>query len=143
MKNIFLFILCIIGLFSVGCNDDEEVTDMFEYHAHIYSPNNAAKHLKDTIQIRVNFESHTGETVHHVKVRIYNKVTNAEVFNEPNDAHVHATSGEFEFSQELVLSQENGFMEHSDWILEAKVWGDGPGVSEAMEEIEFHVHPEM
>ena len=61
--------------------------------------------------------------------------------NKPADAHVHATSGEYTYEDDFVLSEANGFTAHTDWVLEAKVWGDTDGEDEEVSTVEFHVHP--
>ncbi len=122
-------------------DDADEATD-FDYHAHIHTPNTDDKHVNDALEISIDFESHTGEAVHHVKVRIYNKDDNTEIYNKPDVAHVHETDGKLEYQDMLMLSNDNGVMGHTDWILEAKVWGHDAGEGEVVETVEFHVHPE-
>lgn len=143
MKNLILFsFLCLTTLF-VACDDDdnnEEQTN-FEYHAHIMAPNTDNKHMGHTLPIEVEFESHTGQTVHHINVRIYKKSDNTEIYNKPDVAHVHETSGSYTFMDSLELTAENGFEEHTDYVLVAKVWGHDAGHGEETEEVEFHVHP--
>lgn len=143
MNKIFFSALIFSLVFVIAScdkDDDNPVTE-YDYHAHIHSPNADDKHVGDTIHIHVNFESHAGETVHHVNVRIYNKSDNTEVYNKPDAAHVHETSGSFDLHDDFVLSNANGINEHTDWILEAKVWGHEAGEGEVIETVEFHVHP--
>ncbi len=127
----------------VSCDKDEEPeTIEYDYHAHIMSPNTDDKKVGDSIHIHVDFESRTGETVHHINVKIYNKMDSTQViYNEPGDAHVH-TEGEYGYHADLGLTANEGVAGHTDWILEAKVWGHEAGAGEVMESIEFHVHPE-
>ncbi|MDX1684472.1 MAG: hypothetical protein R3275_04500 [Saprospiraceae bacterium] len=141
-KYFFLSVLA-LGLAFTSCNKDEDDDhdDMFGYHAHIHSPNGHDKFMGDTIDIIVNFEDHHGGTVHHINVRIFNKATDEEIYDQPADAHVHAVSGAYEFSDRLVLSEANGVTAHSDWIMEAKLWGQEAGVGEEVSILEFHVHP--
>ena len=143
MKNVLLIPLCLSLLVFTACKkeEDEPMTTDYQYHAHIMQPNTDDKHVDDSIHIHVEFESHSGETVHHVQVRIYNKADNTEIYNKPSDAHVHATEGEYAFHDDFVLSEANGVSAHSDWILEASVWGHENREGETMEKIEFHVHP--
>ena len=143
MKKTILLTSLSILIIASACKKDvvEPITIDYDYHAHILAPNTDDKHMEDTINIKVNFESHTGETIHHIKVRIYNKSDKTEIFNEPGTAHVHETSGDYIFQKELILSTDNGFSAHSDWILEAKVWGEQEGQGEEIETTEFHVHP--
>ena len=132
------------ALFLSACdnNDDDMHQDEFEYHAHIHSPSADTKHVGDTIHIEIEFESHTGMTVHHVQVRIYNKSDLTEVYRKPEDAHVHESDGEYTFTDDFVLSEANGVSAHTDWVFEARVWGHDVGVGEEVETVEFHVHPQ-
>lgn len=141
----YILILLAIGTFLQSCDKDDDdhdhMGDSFNYHAHINAPNSDDKHVGDTLQIQINFEEHGGQTIHHVKVRIYNEATDAEVYNKPDEAHVHEESGIFLFEDTFVLTNDNGVEAHSDWILEAKVWGHDEGMDEEISTIRFHVHP--
>jgi len=141
----YLFLLLSISLFMFSCGDDDAMEDAvtdFDYHAHVHSPSADDKNVGDMIHIHTDFTSETGEAVHHIKVRIYNKADNTEIYNQPDDAHVHETSGMAEFHDDFELSAANGVEAHTDWILEAKVWGHNAAEGEVIETIEFHVHPE-
>lgn len=142
-KFFYLFLLAgFVGL--VACDKDEpgHSDDMPEYHAHINSPNTDDKHVGDTIHIHVDFEEHDGLTVHHVNVKIYNEDDpTIVVFDEPTDAHIHEESGKHELHADLILDDNAGVTGHSNWILEAKVWGHEAGMAEVTETIKFHVHP--
>ena len=142
MKKILLFALIASLSFTVACNKDDDDSVEFDYHVHITSPTNEDKNHNDELSIVINFESHSGETIHHVKVRIYNKADNTEIYNKPTDAHVHEQSGTYSFSDSFNLTSDNGVEPHTDWILEAKVWGHEDGLAEVVETVEFHVHPE-
>ncbi|MCB0680821.1 MAG: hypothetical protein KDC32_07775 [Saprospiraceae bacterium] len=138
MKKFLLFPLLFALVASIGCkNDDEDPTLDPEYHAHIVSPNTDAKMVGDEIHIQVDFEDHNGGTVHHINVRIYSKDDGTEIYNQPTEAHVHATEGFYTFEDDFTLNVDP----HTDWILEAKVWGHEDGAHEVTESIEFHVHP--
>lgn len=140
MKNvIFLIALLSVAIVISSCDKGSTPID-YDYHAHIHSPNTDDKHVGDTIHIHVDFESHTGEAVEHVKVRVYNKDDGTEIYNMPTDIHVHSENGSYEHHDDLVLSAANGVDSHTDWILEAKVWAEEAG-TEVTETIEFHVHP--
>ena len=142
MKKIILFIAFGILAFA-ACKDDDSIPEAkFDYAAKINSPNIDAKHVADVIHVEVEFESQTGETIHHVNVRIFNKSDNTEVYNKPGEAHVHATSGKYVWEDDFLLSHDNGVEGHTDWIMEAKVWGEVDGEEEVTEKIEFHVHPQ-
>jgi len=144
MKQIFFLMLIFsFSLFTTSCNNDDEtpMTIDYDYHAHVHTPNADNKHVGDAIEIDIAFESHTGEAVHHVNVRIYNKEDNTEIYNKPDVAHIHEIDGKFEFEDTFMLSNANGVTEHTDWVLEAKVWGETAGEGEVIETVEFHVHP--
>ena len=144
MKKILLFALITSITLIIGCknNDDDGGETDFDYHVHIAQPTTDDKHVNDALQIEIEFESHTNETIHHIKVRIYNKLDNTEIYNKPSTAHVHEESGSYKFSDSFDLTGTNGVMAHTDWVLEAKVWGHDAGIAEEIEMVEFHVHPE-
>lgn len=146
MKKFFYLFLLAGFVGFVACDKDDhehdDEMDTPEYHAHINSPNEDDKHVGDTIHIHVDFEEHDGMTVHHVNVKIYNeKDPTIIAFDGPTDAHVHEESGKYELHADLVLDGGANVMEHTDWILEAKVWGHEDGAAEVTEMIKFHVHP--
>lgn len=144
-KLILSSALFLATLLVFSCNSDDDSTADpidYDYHVHINSPTVDDKHVSDTTHVHITFESHTGEAVHHVNVRIYNKADNTEVYNMPTTAHVHDESGTYEFHDDFILSNANGVEAHSDWVLEASVWGEENREGEEMEQIEFHVHPE-
>ena len=129
-----------VGIFS-ACNTETDDTEInYDYHAHINSPSADDKHVGDSIMILVNFESHSGEIVHNINVRIYNKADGTEIYNKPADAQVN-TSAEYDYSDVFVLTEDNGVAAHTDWIIEATVWGEEDGEETEMEIVEFHVHP--
>ena len=146
LETTITMIFSVAFMFSACSDDDdqkEEDTIVFDYQAHIHSPNTDAKHLNDSIHFHIEFESHKAETIHHINIKVYNKADNSIViYNEPQTAHLHETDGAYEYHDDFVLSEANGVTEHSDWILEAKVWGPEAGVEEEIKTIEFHVHPE-
>jgi hypothetical protein len=138
MKNLlFLNILFLAFFFFPACNGDDDSGEIIpEYHVHIHSPNVDAKNVGDEIDIEVEFEEHNGGTVHHINVRVYNKDTGEEIYNQPTQAHVHATAGYYEFMDKLTLNVAS----NTHWVLEAKVWGHDDGVAEVVEKLEFHVN---
>jgi hypothetical protein len=132
---------CVFGMTSC----EYEVAMMgqteFDYHAHIHMPTDVNKHINDEMHIEIEFESHTGMTVHHVNVRIFNKLTGAELYNKPEDPHVHGSSGVYAYEDDVTLSEANGFNAHTDYVLEARVWAHEDGLEEVMEQVEFHIEP--
>jgi len=145
MKNIlFLISILSLSLFMTSCDREDDTVDavVYEYHAHVHTPNTDDKHVNDPLEIEVEFESHAGEAVHHINVRIYNKADGTEIYNKPADAHVHEIDGELTYQDMMMLTNANGVEAHSDWILEASVWGAENRTGEVIETVEFHVHPE-
>ncbi len=145
MKKIFYFLAIVASVsFLTSCGDDDDAMETSpEYSITFNSPSTDDKNLNDDIHIHVDFISGTDQTVHHANVRIYNKADNSiEIFNGPSGAHVHEDSGKYELHADLALTAANGVAAHTDWIVEAKVWGHDEGVAEVIETMEFHVHPE-
>ncbi len=144
MKKLLLStsLILVAACLITSCNkedDKEEQTIDYAYHAHIHAPSDGVKILNDMLEIEVEFESHSGEAVHHINVRIYNATDNTEVYNQPGEAHIHEMTGAYEFKDELMLSTENGFSDNTDWIIEARVWGIEDGDGEEMERKEFSI----
>lgn len=130
----FLFLSLLATLFAINaCKDDDAQTVEPEYHAHIESPTTADKVVGDSLHIHINFEDQNEGTVHHVNVRIFNKDTGVEIYNKPDEAHVHANKT-YAFEDAILLSTAG------HWVLEAKVWGHDDGVAEVTESVEFHVN---
>ena len=146
MNKLFFSILLLFSFtfFITSCDNEEVPSEIdFEYQAEIRSPSTDDKHVGDSIHIHVDFASLSSQTVHHINVKIYNKVDPTQViYSEPGDAHVHAESGEYGYHHDFGLTAEEGVAAHTDWILEAKVWGHEAELGEVIESIEFHVHPE-
>ncbi len=147
-KHIFYSVLfLVISVLAVSCGDDDATPDDdhhsdLAYKVHIHSPSTDDKNVGDMIHIHTDFESESGEAVHHIKVRIYNAVDNSiEIYNQPDVAHVHETDGMLEFHDDFMLTNANGVDAHTDWILEAKVWGHEAEEGEVIQTIQFHVHP--
>jgi len=146
MKNSWILALIILGLtFASSCKDDDEEEHnhsdgTFEYHAHIMSPNTENKMVGDSIHLHIDFEEHAGQTIHHINVKIYQKddPTNI-IYDKPTEAHIHETSGTYGYHDDFVLDNVPG---HKDWVMEAKIWAEEEGKDEAVETIEFHVHPQ-
>ncbi len=121
--------------------DQNDPVDMFEYHAHIMSPDDSDKHLGDTLNIEVHFESHTGEPIHNINVEIMKDSDSSIVYSKPHHSHIHEEDGVYHYTDQIVLNDSNGFTGHSNWTLTAKVWGMAEGEGEASETLNFHVHP--
>ena len=136
---LLLFYLTVFAFVSCKDGDDDDVIT-YEYHAHIMEPSSAGKTLGDILVIHVEFESHTGEDVEHINVRIFNKATNVVVYDKPSDAHVGNGSASYDFEDQVTLSAANGFSA-GDWNLQAKVWGAEHEQDLETETVEFHIHP--
>lgn len=122
--------------------DDDDVSTEPIYSIQIMSPVALDKKVGDAIHIRVNFDEASMETLHHVNVQIYEKGKPANViYSGPSIAHVHEESGHYELHADVSLDEDAGVVEHTDWILKARVWGHDAGVAETADSIAFHVHP--
>lgn len=141
MKNILQATLALIFIaFIVQCTPEDPPppeAEGLKYELEILSPDTDAKHVGDTIQIQVVFSEANGDIIHHINVQIHEKGDTAHVvYNMPAEAHVHQM-GTYTFTDEFVLEVP----EHTDWVLQAKVWGEAPMEDEKQASIEFHVHP--
>jgi hypothetical protein len=121
----------------ISCKDDVAPGPTYDYHAHIFHPDASQKHIGDTLHMEIEFESHTGEIVHNINVRIFNAATQAVVYNLPTDPHTDAQES-YEYHDDLVLSAANGFSE-GDWVIQAKVWGETDGEQEEVSMVAFHI----
>lgn len=144
-KFFYLFLLAgFVGFTACEKDDDhdhEETEETHEYHAHINSPTTDDKKVDDMVHLHIDFEDHNEGTVHHVNVKIYKKDDpTVIIYDGPSEAHVHADK-KYEHHDDIMLDAATGVDGHTDWILEAKVWGHEAGVAEVTETIEFHVHP--
>lgn len=140
--------LLLIGMFIVAsCGDDDvmeddDMTTAPVYKVAIMSPDDSDKKVGDAIHLHVNFDEESMMTIHHVNVRIYKKGDESlEIFNGPETAHVHDDSGHYELHADVNLDATTGVEEHTDWVMEAKIWGHEAGAAEVLETLEFHVHP--
>jgi len=131
--HFFIFPLALL----ISCKDDVAPAPTYDYHAHIFSPLSTEKHLGDTLHMEIEFESHTGEIVHNINVRIFNATTQTVVYNLPTDPHTDA-QGSYEYHDDLVLSAANGFAE-GDWVIQAKVWGETDGEQEEVSMVTSHI----
>ncbi|HUR30080.1 MAG TPA: hypothetical protein VMZ69_01540 [Saprospiraceae bacterium] len=138
MKVIFFFFLLLGCNLFISCNDNDDPV-AYEYHAHVMQPSSADKHLGDILFIDVEFESHSGEKVEHINIKIHNKANTVVVYDKPDDPHVSQGS-DYEFQDQFVLSTANGITV-GDWVLEATVWGIDEGQEQVVETVEFHVNP--
>jgi hypothetical protein len=134
--SIIHFLILLLALF-ISCKDDVAPAPTYDYHAHIFSPDASEKHLGDTLHIEVDFESHTGEIVHNINVRIFNTTTQTVVYNLPFDSHAD-TQVSYVYNDDLVLSAANGFSE-GDWVIQAKVWGETDSEQEEVSTLTFHI----
>ncbi len=141
-KLFFLSVLILAGLtIFTSCDKDDDdhdhEDDVPEYSIMIMQPNTDDKMVGDSMHIHVEISEVSKRTVHHAKIRIYNKADNTEIYSGPSEAHVHEETGEFSYHDDIIL----GLDPDTHWVLEAKVWGHEAGVGEATETVEFHVQP--
>ncbi len=114
-------------------------SDNFEYKITFTSPDNADKSINDEMPVNIDFKSSTGNTVHYIEIRIYNKLDSTEIYNEPSNNHVDDDSGSYNYTDAVTLSVSNGFSVDTNWILEAKVWGTNPDEEDVIKLLEFHI----
>ncbi len=111
------------------------------YAIAIMKPDTSMKMMDSTMHIHVRFTEKDNKTVHHVKVKIYQTDNPSNViYDMPTDAHVHATNGQYDHHDDLVLSASNGVVGHKNYTLEAKVWGHEVGKHEVTVTRGFHIH---
>ncbi len=138
MKQLAIFGILLLALSLTSCDKDELE---YDYQIQVMSPSTDDKNVDDDMHIHVNFRSLKENTIHHINVRIYDVATGTEIYNMPTMAHLHDMDGYYEHHDDIVLSNANGVNAHSDWILEAKVWGHEAGTEEVVQRVQFHVHP--
>ena len=136
----FLILLATTLSFSLASCEKDDDPVSYDYHAHIAQPSSADKNIGDILFIDVEFESHAGEAVEHINVRIFNKATLTQVYNKPSDPHLDGDVSVYQFQDQITLSTANGFS-GGDWVIEATVWGHDEGQDEVVETVEFHIHP--
>jgi len=139
MKNPLLYLILLVSLSWLACGKDDNPVS-YDYHSHIMQPSSASKHMGDVIFIQVEFESHTGEAVEHINIRLYNKDNLSVVYNQPQNAHIAGGAADYEFQDQFILSEANG-VSPGDWVLEATVWGADEGQDLVIETIEFSILP--
>ncbi|MBK8955929.1 MAG: hypothetical protein IPM34_10285 [Saprospiraceae bacterium] len=138
------YLLGLITIFSTvlflnSCSDDDH-DSTFDYHAHIHHPHaNASFQIGDSLLIEVEFESHTNNTVHHVNVKIADESNGTVVYDKPQDAHVHETSGKYVYEDVILMGAQNGFQTGKTYKLTAKVWGHDAGEEEVISTVVFSV----
>ncbi|MBP8726226.1 MAG: hypothetical protein KBF37_05465 [Saprospiraceae bacterium] len=138
MKKILFF--AALAFMMNGCDDDGPAASFYEYHAHIHSPEAAAIYgMGDTLVIDVEFESHTGNAVHNVKVSILDLQTNKVIYDQPTDPHVHAGSGSYAFNRNIILTDAAGYAAGKSYRLTAKVWGPSAGEEETTGTVSFSI----
>lgn len=140
MKYILIGILTLTLL--VSCQKKESAKqDELQYQVTILSPDTSNKHIDDEIAFKVDFQSATKMPIHHIKVRLYNKASKREIYNQPSHAHIHEIGGQYIFTDSFKLTEDAGVEPHTDWIMEASVWGHNGREGEKIVTREFHVHP--
>jgi len=139
MKLSLYYIACLFAFLIVSCKDDDNPVVDYAYHAHIMQPSSADKQIGDVMFIQVEFESHTGENIEHINIRIFNKNTNIIVYDKPSDPHIGHNGDNYDYEDQITLSAANGFSE-GDWVIEAKVWGAEHEQDLETESVEFHIH---
>lgn len=141
----YIVLLILAVVFVSGCDREEDhVHDNvggseFDYRININSPTLDSQFLQDSLRLDIDFISDKNAVVHHVNVRIFDKSNGEEIYNAPDEAHVHEQSGLFTWSDDLRLNEQNGFSANKDYIIEAKAWGHSAGLEEVVQSIEIRI----
>ncbi len=146
MKKFWIYLFFLGAVTITACDKDGDGHDhedeTTEYSIQIMSPSADDKKVDDMIHLHINFDEANSGTIHHVNVKIYEDGnTDNVIYDGPSEAHVHEESGHFEHHADFMLNADNGVEGHTNWILEAKVWGHEAGKHEVMMTRGFHVHP--
>lgn len=139
MKSAILYLLCFSLIILSSCEKDEGDPVTYDYHAHIMQPSSSDKQMGDVLFIQVEFESHTGEDVEHINIKLRKADNSAVVYNKPFDPHIGEVS-DYEYTDTFDLTTANG-VGPGDWVLEATVWGADEGQDQVTEIVTFHIHP--
>jgi uncharacterized protein affecting Mg2+/Co2+ transport len=139
MKYIFSIITVLSVFLITSCKSDSDNQLIYDYQIDILKPVVRDWHIGEALEIKVQFNSQTGEEIHHINIRIINKSTQTVVYDKPDPEHVD-TPESYTYSDTFILSTNNGFVA-GDWILEAKVWGHEDFVEEVTKDFEFHILP--
>jgi len=121
-------------------NNSSPSSSKFDYNITINNPDSTIKNIGASIPVEVKFKSENNKTVHYIQIRIYNKSNNNEIYKKPDDNHVDDGSGSYTFTDNIVLSANNGFSSSSTFVLEAKVWSPDKEEKEVVKTAEFKVN---
>jgi hypothetical protein len=138
MKQIILYLLGAFLFIAIvnGCDDEPEPLPENVYQIRIIEPSIDFVMNTDTLKLHIEFSDSLGGVVENVKVRFYSLADNTVVYEEPDSSAV-ASSGTYTFTGFRLL---NDLPAHSNWVLEARVWGKNPGESEVVKTKGIHVH---
>ena len=95
--------------------------------------------MGDVRFIQVECESHTGEDIEHINIRLRKADNSAGVYNKPFDPHLGGVN-DYEYTDTFELTTANG-VGPGAWVLEATVWGADEGQDQVKETVESHIHP--
>ncbi len=136
MKHSLILIFS-AGLLAWGSCKNDVAGPVYQYEIFIQSPDGSDRHLGDTLALDIGFASQTGETVHHIKVSLFQVGSQAEVYVKPDEPHVH-TQGTYTFRDKVILTPDHGFAP-GEWLLKAKVWGELDGEEESVDSVHFQI----
>tara|TARA_B100000683_G_scaffold44889_1_gene40947 strand:+ start:800 stop:1228 length:429 start_codon:yes stop_codon:yes gene_type:complete len=133
--------LIAVSLIAILCSCspediNEPSIDDYAYHSHILEPQGQTKSLNDLLLIDVLFESHVDEYIHNINVRLYSSLDSIIFYNKPINSKIDSPKA-FHYLDTVVLSNSNGFEIGKQYILEARVWAQNEGESEAYERDTF------
>jgi len=137
MQKILMLLALSFLTFSCSDNDGDEHNHEEEttYTVAIMSPAAVEQAAGESVHIHVNFDEINEGTIHHINVKITNETTGEVIYDKPEIAHIHESSGHYEWHDDFILDVDND----SNLLLSAKVWGHEAGVAEVIEDISFDV----
>lgn len=140
MKKTLITTLCLsaLCLMAISCKDDDEPADIYDYHVHIRTPDASVKSYFDTLDIQIDFESHTGQPVHYIQVSLFDEDEFQTVWIRPANSFVNDLDGEYRFEAQIPLNINHN-IDRGTWTLEASVWGAAEPDGEVTESVTFEI----
>lgn len=138
MKNLMLVFLGALPFLVAfaGCDDDPAPAPEHVYQISIIEPAIDFIMNTDTMKFKIVFSDSLGGVVENVKVRVYSLADSTVIFEKPDNSAV-ATQNSYTFEDYRAL---NDLPAHTNWVLEARVWGKTAGESEVVKTKGIHVH---
>lgn len=135
-----LTILCLsaICLYTLGCKGDDEPADIYDYQIHINTPDASVKSYFDTLDIQIDFESRTGQSIYYIQVSLFNEDDFQTVWIRPANGFINDLDGEYRFEDRIPLNINHN-IDRGTWSLEAEVWGEEDPDGLTRESVTFEI----